>query len=101
MESVMVKIGKRGTLVIPSQIRQSYGLADGDFMSVEGRQEGILLRPVMTMPIEKYSQEEKARFLLANTVTEEDRAWAAAEIRRMGLDPEVFTDIERPTPTGP
>jgi hypothetical protein len=39
----------------------------------------------------------KARFLPANTVTEEDYAWAVAEVRRMGLDPEAF--IDRPTPT--
>ena len=47
----------------------------------------------------KYSPEEKVRFLPANTVTEEDHAWAIAEVRKMGLDPEAFTN--RPTPTGP
>ena len=99
MESATIKIGKRGTLVIPSQIRQSYGLKDGDLISVEGRQEGILLRPVVTLPVEKYSPEDKARFLLANTVTEEDHAWAVAEVRRMGLDPEAFAD--RPSLTKP
>jgi AbrB family looped-hinge helix DNA binding protein len=99
MESAMIKIGKRGTLVIPSHIRQSYGLGDGDLISVEGRQEGILLRPVVTLPVEKYSLEDKARFLLANTVTEEDHAWAVAEVRKMGLDPEALADS--PTPTRP
>lgn len=54
MQSATIKIGKRGTLVIPSQIRQSYGLEDGDLISVESRQEGILLRPVVTLPVEKY-----------------------------------------------
>ena len=99
MESATIKIGKRGTLVIPSHIRQSYGLEDGDLISVEGRQEGILLRPVVTLPVEKYSLEDKARFLLANTVTEKDYAWAEEEVRRMGLDPEALAEL--PTPTKP
>jgi AbrB family looped-hinge helix DNA binding protein len=92
MESTTVKIGKRGTLVIPIQIRQSYGLEDGDLISLEGKEGGILLRPVLTLPMEKYSPEDKARFLLANTVTKEDFAWADAEVRRMGLDPADFTE---------
>jgi hypothetical protein len=54
--------------------------------------EGILLWPVVTLPVEKYSSEDKARFLPANTVTEEDHAWAVAEVRRMGLDPEALCD---------
>lgn len=91
-----VKIGKRGTLVIPAQLRQSYGLEDGDLISLEGKEGGILLRPVVTLPMEKYSPEDKARFLLANTVTKEDYAWAAAEVRRMGLDPDDFTDASAP-----
>jgi len=99
MESTTVKIGKRGTLVIPAQIRKSYGLEDGDLISLEGKEGGILLRPVLTLPVEKYSPEDKARFLFANSVTEEDRAWAVAEVRRMGLDPEVFAD--QPTQTKP
>jgi hypothetical protein len=49
--------------------------------------------------VEKYSPEDKARFLLANAVTEEDHAWAVAEVRRMGLDPEAFAD--RPSQTRP
>ena len=99
MESAMIKIGKRGTLVIPSHIRQSYGLEDGDFISVEGRQEGILLRPVVTLPVEKYSLEDKARFLLANTVTDEDHAWAVAEVHKMGIDPEALADSPAPDKT--
>ena len=99
MALATIKIGKRGTLVIPSQIRQSYGLEDGDLISVEGRQEGILLRPVVTLPVEKYSPEDKARFLLANTVTAEDHVWAATEVRRMGLDPEALAD--QPSTTRP
>ena len=92
MESATIKIGKRGTLVIPAPIRQSYGLEEGDLISIEVQREGLLLRPLVTIPIEKYSEEDKARFLLANTVTADDYAWAVAEVRRMGLDPEAFTD---------
>jgi len=58
---------------------------------VEGRPEGVMVRPVAAFPIEKYTPEEKARFLLANIVTDEDLAWAVKEVRKLGLDPEEFT----------
>lgn len=92
MESIMVKIGKRGTLVIPSHVRHSYGLEEGDLLAVEHCREGILLRPVVALPVEKYSKEDKARFLLENTVTAGDRAWAEAEVRKMGYDPKDLAD---------
>ena len=87
MESATIKIGKRGTLVIPAGIRQTYGLEEGALISIESKPDGILLRPVITLPVEIYSPEDKARFLLANSLTKEDYAWAVAEVRKMGLDP--------------
>jgi len=92
MEPETVKLGKRGILVIPASIRESYGLQEGSLVTVEGRPEGLLVRPLAAFPIEKYTPEEKARFLLANTVTDGDLAWAVQEVRKMGLDPGKFME---------
>jgi len=81
------KIGKRGTIVIPAPIRQKYGFRDGSQLIVEERQDGVMLRPVVMLPIEIYTAERRAEFLLNNTVTIEEYKTAVKEVRKMGLDP--------------
>jgi hypothetical protein len=39
------------------------------------------------VPLESYSQERKAEFLLSTAVDGEDYARAKEEVRKMGLDP--------------
>jgi AbrB family looped-hinge helix DNA binding protein len=81
------KVGKRGTVVIPSGLRRTYGFEEGSLVIVEARPDGVLLRPVVTLPVEIYTPERKAAFLLNNSVSGEDYAWAVGEVRRMGLNP--------------
>ncbi len=40
------------------------------------------------MPVEEYSAERKAEFLLSNAVDDLDYAWAVREVRELGVDPE-------------
>ena len=87
MEMDTTKVGKRGTVVIPAGLRRKYGFEEGSVVIAEARAEGVLLRPVVTLPLEIYTPERKAEFLLNNTVTPKDYAWAVKEVRKMGLDP--------------
>lgn len=48
---------------------------------------GILIRPAVVYPVEIYTPERKAEFLLNNSVSAEDYRQALAEVRRMGLNP--------------
>ena len=82
------KVGKRGTIVIPAALRQKYGFEEGSQIVVEPVPEGVLLRPVVTLPIEIYTPERKAEFLLNSAITSEDYAIAVDQVREMGLDPE-------------
>jgi len=84
------KVGKRGAVVIPAGLRRTYGFDEGSVVIVEPLPEGVLLRPVVTLPVEIYTAERKAAFLLNNTVTPEDYALALEEVRKMGLDPETI-----------
>ena len=84
------KIGKRGTVVIPAILRRKYGLEEGSQLVVEELTEGVLLRPVVTLPVEIYTPIRKAQFLLNNTATSEDYAKAIMQVREMGLDPEMI-----------
>jgi AbrB family looped-hinge helix DNA binding protein len=93
----MSKVGKRGTWVIPASLRRLYGIEEGTMLIAEPREDGILIRPARVLPIEVYSPERKAEFLLSNAVTAEDYASAVAAVRAMGLDPET---IPHPRPAG-
>jgi len=82
------KVGKRGAIIVPSRLRRKFGIEQGKLVVAEERPEGILIRPAIALPVEVYTPERRAEFLLSNAVDAEDYRRAAAEVRRMGLDPE-------------
>jgi len=82
------KIGRRGTLVIPAKLRRIFGLTEGSPVIAEETDEGILIRPAVTLPLEPYSNQEKAAFLLDNAVDDQDYEEARKAVTAMGLDPD-------------
>jgi AbrB family looped-hinge helix DNA binding protein len=84
------KVGKRGTVVIPAATRRRYGIDEGTVLIVAERDDGILLQPVALVPIETYSRERKAEFLLSNAVDAADYAQAVNDVRDLGLDPDLI-----------
>jgi len=82
-----IKMGKRGTLVVPAKIRKQFGLDEGSLLITETRDGEIRLRPAVAVGVEIYTPERKAEFLLNNAITQEDWDAAAEEIRGWGLDP--------------
>jgi AbrB family looped-hinge helix DNA binding protein len=81
------KVGRRGTVVIPAALRRRFGLEEGSLVMVEVRDDGILIRPAVAMPVEIYTPERRAEFLLTNAIDADDYARAVEEVRKMGLDP--------------
>ena len=94
MAQSISRVGKRGTVVIPAALRRRYGIEEGSLIIAEGREEGILIRPAVAVPLESYTPERKAEFLLSNAVDKEDYARAEEEVRRMGLDPNTILHHE-------
>jgi AbrB family looped-hinge helix DNA binding protein len=90
------RVGKRGTIVIPAKLRRQFHLEEGSYIIVEARQEGILIRPASLHPIEIYTPERKAQFLLVNAVDAADYADAVTEVREMGLDPDTIPHDKPP-----
>ena len=86
--SEAAKVGKRGTVVIPARLRKKYGIKEGSSILFEDGPAGVVIRPAVTLPVEVWSPERKAAFLLENAVDQEDYDWACGEVRRMGLDPD-------------
>lgn len=93
------RVGKRGTYVIPAELRRRYGLADGTLVVAEARPDGILLRPAVALATESYSAERRAAFLLENAVDAADYDAAREAVREMGLDPDAI-EHEPPVTTG-
>lgn len=93
--SEVTRVGKRGTVVIPAPLRKRYGLEEGREVLVEETAEGLLLRPAVTLPVELYSRERRAAFLLENAVDRADYERAREEVQKMGLDPDAIPH-ERP-----
>jgi len=87
------KVGKRGAVVIPAKLRRRFGLEEGMLVIAEERAEGILLRPAVAVPLETYSPERVAEFLLTNAVDAEDYARAVARVKAMGLDPKKIPHV--------
>lgn len=82
------RLGKRGTLVIPAALRRKFGMTEGSLYIAEETELGILIRPAIAMPIEVYSPERRAEFLLSNAIDEADYATARSEVEKLGLDPD-------------
>jgi hypothetical protein len=72
-------------VVILAALLRCFGIEEGSLVIAEDREEGI--RPTLAVPLESYSQERKAEFLLSNAVDGEGYARAEEEVRKMGLVP--------------
>ncbi len=90
IHSETARIGKKGVLTIPASMRRHYGLNEGSLVVAEEREDGILLRPAIAMPIEVYHPDRIAEFMLSNATNAEDYAAALHEVIEMGLNPDTI-----------
>jgi AbrB family looped-hinge helix DNA binding protein len=88
MESA--KVGKRGAIVVPARLRARFGIEEGMMVTAEEREDGILIRPAIVVPVEKYTPARKAEFLLSNAITPADYKKARKEVAKLGLDPDAI-----------
>lgn len=91
-----MRVGKRGTVVIPADTRRRLGLDEGEMLVMEETAAGILLKPARAYEVEVYTPERSAEFLLNNAVTAAEYDDAVEEVRAMGLDPETIPHQPRP-----
>ena len=91
-----IRIGKRGTVVIPADARRRYGLEEGEMLVMEESAAGLLLKPVRAYAVEIYTPERQAEFLINNAVTAAEYDEALTEVRALGIDPATIPHQERP-----
>jgi AbrB family looped-hinge helix DNA binding protein len=93
MESA--RVGKRGAIVVPARLRKRFGIEEGSLVTAEEKDDGILIRPAVLIPVERYSPERKAEFLLSTATSDADYRRARKAVRQLGLDPDSIPH-ERP-----
>lgn len=86
MESA--RVGKRGAIIVPAKLRKRFGIEEGSIVIAEEKEEGILIRPAVIIPLERYSPQRKAEFLLANATSPADYRRARKLVRELGVDPD-------------
>jgi AbrB family looped-hinge helix DNA binding protein len=82
------RVGKRGAIIVPAKLRKRFGIEEGSIVTAEEKDDGILIRPAEIVPVERYTPERKAEFLLSNAVDEADYRRARKAVRKLGLDPD-------------
>ncbi len=88
MKPETIKMGKRGTVVIPNHMRKAMNLEEGDLLIAEMREDGLMLLPAVAVPVEHYNHRQKAALLLNNAVDAEDYRNARKEVEKLGVDPD-------------
>jgi AbrB family looped-hinge helix DNA binding protein len=79
---------------VPASLRKRFGIEEGTLVTAEEKEDGILIRPAVVIPVERYSPERKAEFLLSNAVDESDYRSARKAVRKMGLDPDSIPHVK-------
>lgn len=85
-----VKVGKRGSIIVPAKLRKRYGIDEGTLVTAEEREDGVLIRPAIVVPVERYTPERKAELLLSTATTMKDYQRARREVKKLGLDPDTI-----------
>ncbi|MBU4555823.1 MAG: AbrB/MazE/SpoVT family DNA-binding domain-containing protein [Actinobacteria bacterium] len=91
-----IRMGKRGTMVVPADLRRAYGLDEGEMLVMEEVAGGLLIKPVRAYEVEVYTPERTAEFMLNNAVTADEYDAALRDVRKMGLDPGAIPHQPRP-----
>jgi AbrB family looped-hinge helix DNA binding protein len=83
-----LKVSKRGAITIPAELRRMWGIFEGSVVSVEATDDGILIKPFDAWPVEIYTPERIAEFLLSSTLDADDYERVREEVIRLGLNPD-------------
>ena len=61
MQAILT-VNSRGVVTLPAKLRQALGIKADDQLIAETTPQGLLLRPVVTLPIELYTDERVEEF---------------------------------------
>jgi AbrB family looped-hinge helix DNA binding protein len=94
VKATTIKMGKRGTVVLPAKLRKQFGLEDGSLLVTEVKDGEIRLRPVFVYEPEVWPPEEMAYFILINSLTKEEYDRNLPYVLQLGVDPTKIEGLE-------
>ena len=97
----VIRIGKKGVFVLPSYLREQYNLNEGSLVIPEATDDGIILKPATVMPVEVYTPQRRAEFLLSNSTNEQEYNEAVEAVKSMGLCPDTIHHFKLAAPDAP
>jgi bifunctional DNA-binding transcriptional regulator/antitoxin component of YhaV-PrlF toxin-antitoxin module len=77
-------------------MRRRFGIDEGSLVIAEERDDGILIRPAVAVPVEIYTPARVAEFLLTNAVDAKDYRAAVRAVRKLGIDPQTIAHLRPP-----
>ena len=89
-----IKMGKRGTIVLPAKLRKQFGLQDGSLLVTEAKDGEIRIRPAFLYEPPVWSPEETAYYILINSVTKEEWDRNIPDVLALGVDPAGIEGLE-------
>lgn len=92
-----VRVGAKGTIVIPHELREKLGIATGSLMLIDVCDREMRLRPAVPVPVETYSKERQALFILNDAIDAPSYEQARERVRALGVDPDSIKH-DRPAP---
>jgi AbrB family looped-hinge helix DNA binding protein len=94
MATSTIKMGKRGTIVLPAKLRKQFGLEDGSLLITEAKDGEIRIRPAFLYEPPVWSPEETAYFILINSMTKDEWDENLPYVRDLGVDPAKVEGLE-------
>jgi AbrB family looped-hinge helix DNA binding protein len=94
MATTTIKMGKRGTIVLPAKLRKQFGLEDGSLLVTEAKDGEIRIRPAFLYEPPVWSPEETAYYILINSMTKDEWDENLPYVLELGVDPAKVEGIE-------
>lgn len=91
-----IRVGSKGTVVIPRDVREQLGIAEGSLLLIDLKDGEVRLRPAMAVPVEIYTRERQAHFILNDAIDDASYKKARKIVKAMGVDPDSIAH-DRPT----
>lgn len=57
-----ITINERGVITIPAKMREVFGIKGSDELIIEDTDQGLLIRPAFSVPIEVYTEDRISEF---------------------------------------
>lgn len=89
------KVGKRGTVVIPVELRRRFGIEEGSLVIAEAQDGGVLIRPAVAAPADEYRAQFFAELDRAyESLREDPVAWEEEQTERRVLSGTLMDGLD-------